>query len=68
MYFRKDRQRKACLDKRLKGPFWEDPLTYDMVSGPKHWFNINQSAFIILSDHCEDNGVAKAILRDVKIF
>ena len=29
---------------------------------------INQSAFIILSDHCEGNGVAKVTLRDVKSF
>ena len=62
------RPREKCLDKRLKGPVWENPLTCNMVSGPTHWFNINQSAFIILSDHCEGNGVAKVTLRDVKIL
>ena len=62
------RPRKKCLDKCLKGPVWENPLTGNMVSGPKHWFNINQSAFIILSDHCEGNGVAKVTLRDAKIL
>ena len=56
------------LDKCLKDPVWENTLTGDMVSGPKHWFNINQSTFIILSDHCEGNGVAKVTLRDVKIL
>ena len=24
-----------------------------MVNGPKHWLNIKESAFMILSDHCE---------------
>ena len=59
---------KTCLDKCLKAPVSENPLTGDMVSGQKHGFNINQSAFIILSDHCEGNGVAKVTLRDVKIL
>ena len=57
-----------CLDKSLKGPVWENPSTCDMVNGPKHWFNPNESAFIILSDHSEGNGVAKVNLRDVKIL
>ena len=68
MYFQNNRQRKTCLDKSLKGPVWEDPTTYDMVNGPKHWFNLNESAFMILGDHCEGNGVAKVTLRDVKIL
>ena len=59
---------KTCLDKCLTGLVWEDLSTCDMVSGQKHWFNINQSAFIILSDHIKDNGVAKVTLRDVKIL
>ena len=67
MYFRNYRQRKTSLDKSLKGPVWEHPSTYDMVNGPKRSFNLNESAFIILSDHCEGNGVAKVTLRDVKI-
>ena len=68
MYFRNYRPRKTCLDKCLKAPVSENPLTGDMVSGQKHWFKINQSAFIISSDHSEGNGVAKVTLRDVKIF
>ena len=28
--------RKTCLDKCLKAPVSENPLTGDMVSGPKH--------------------------------
>ena len=62
------RPRKTCLDKCLKGPVWDDPSTCDMVNRQMHWFNLNESAFIILSDHCEGNGVAKVTLRDVKIL
>ena len=36
MYFRNYRQRKTCLDKCLKAPVSEKPLTGDMVSGQKH--------------------------------
>ena len=67
MDFRNYRQRKTCLDKSLKGPVWEDPSTYDIVNGPKHWFNLNESAFIILSDHCEGNLVVKVTLKHMKI-
>ena len=41
-----------CLDKRLKTLVWGDLSTGDMVNGMKHWFNLNESAFIMLSDHC----------------
>ena len=68
MYFRNYRPRKTCLDKCVKAPVSENPLTGDMVRGAKPCFNNNQSAFIILSDHCEGNGVAKVTLRDVKIL
>ena len=33
MYFRNYRPRKTCLDKCLKAPVSENPLTGDMVSG-----------------------------------
>ena len=68
MYFRKYRPQKTPLDKCLKGLVWENLLTGNMVREPKHWFSINQSTFIILSDHCEGNGVPKVTLRDVKIL
>ena len=45
MYFRNYRPRKTCLDKCLKTPVWEDLSTSDMVNSPKHWFNLNESAF-----------------------
>ena len=36
MYFRNYRPQKTCLDKCLKAPVSENPLTNDMVSGSKH--------------------------------
>ena len=36
MYFPNYRPRKTCLDKCLKAPVSENPLTGDMVSVPKH--------------------------------
>ena len=68
MYFRNYRTRKTCLDKCLKGRVSEDPRTGDMVNGPKHWCNLNESGFIIFSYHCEGNGVAKVTIRAMKIF
>ena len=44
-----------CLGKCLKTPVWEDLSRDKMENGQKHWFNLNESAFIILSDHCEGN-------------
>ena len=38
---------------RFKGPF--DPLTSNMVNGPKHCWNLNQSNFTIFIDLCEGN-------------
>ena len=66
--FRNYRPRKTCLDKCLKTPVWEDVSTGDMVNRLKHWFNLNESAFIILSDHCEGNWVAKSLLDTWNIF
>ena len=68
MYFRNYRPRKTFLDKYQKTPVWEDVTTGDMEKGPKHWFNVNESVFIILSDHCEGNWVAKVTLRHMKII
>ena len=68
MYFRNYRPRKTWLHKCLKTPVWEDISTGDMVKEPKHWFNLNESAFIILSDNCEGNWVAKVTLRHINIL
>ena len=63
MYFRNYRPRQTCLDKCLKTAVWEAVSTVDIVNKPKHWFNLNESAFILLSDHSEGNWVAKVALR-----
>ena len=36
MYFRTYELQKTWLDKCLKSPVSEDPLTSNMVNGPKH--------------------------------
>ena len=68
MYFRNYLHRKTCLDKYLKTPVWEDPSTCRMLSGPKHWFNLNASTFTILIDHYEGKWVAKVFLSHMKIL
>ena len=47
MYFWTYEVRKAWLEKYLKGPVSEDPLTSDMVNGPKHCWNLNDHTFTI---------------------
>ena len=68
MYFRNYRPRKTCLDKCLKTSVWEYLSTRDMVNGPKNWFNLNESVFMILSDHREGNWVAKVTHSLIKIL
>ena len=67
-YFRNYPPRKACLNKCLNAPVWEDLSTGEMINETKHWFNLNQSASIIFTDHCESNWVANATLWDMKIL
>ena len=55
MYYRNYRPQKTRLDKYLKAPVLEPRSIDDMGNGPKHWFNLNERAFIILIDHCEGN-------------
>ena len=43
------------LYKCLKCPLSAEPLTGNMVNGPKECLNINGSTFIIFIDHCEGN-------------
>ena len=35
----------------LKSPFSENPLTANMVNGPKHCCNLNDSPITIFCDH-----------------
>ena len=55
MYFRTYEVRKTWLDKCLKSPVSEDPLTSIKVNGPKYCLNLNESTFTIFIDHCEGN-------------
>ena len=47
--------RKTLLDKCLRSPVSEDPLTSNILNGPKHCSNLNQSTFTIFIDSCETN-------------
>ena len=53
MYFWTYGLRKTLLDKCLKSPVSEDPLTSDKVNGPKHCAKLHDSAFTIFIDPCE---------------
>ena len=52
---------KTWLDNCLKSPVSEDPSTSDMVNGPKHCWNLNDSTFTILIDPCEGNSGGKSL-------
>ena len=43
---------KTWLDKCLKSPVLEDPLTSNMVNGRKHRWNLNDSTFTIFIAPC----------------
>ena len=55
MYFCSYGLRNMSLEKCLKSPLSEESLTTDMVNGPKHCWNLNDSTFTIFIDPCEDN-------------
>ena len=55
MYFWAYGLRKTWLDKCLRSPVLEDPLTSNMVNGPKDCWNLNESTFTIFIYACEGN-------------
>ena len=55
MHFWTYRLRKTRLDKCLKKPLSEGPLTSNKTNGPKHCWNLNDSTFTIFIDPCENN-------------
>ena len=61
MYCRNYGLRKMWLYKCLKSPVSEDPLTGNLVNGPKHSFNLEGSTFTIFIDHCEGNRHGKSL-------
>ena len=68
MYLRNYRPRKTCLDKCLKAPVWVDLSTGDMVDVAKHWFNLNQSVFINLSDSVKLIEFQRSLLDSWKLL
>ena len=55
MYFSIYGVQKTWLDKQLESPVSENPLTTNKGNGPKHCWSLNDRAFIIFIDPCEDN-------------
>ena len=55
MYFWTYGHGKMWLDKCLKSPVSEDPLTSNMLNVPKHCLNLNGSTFTIFIGPCEGN-------------
>ena len=55
MYFRKYGLQKTWLDKCLKGPILEDPSRSNIVNGPKHFWYLHNSTFVIFIDNFEEN-------------
>ena len=55
MYFSSYEHRKTWLDKCLKSPVSDNPLTDNLVNGPKHCFNLNHSTFAVFIDCSEGN-------------
>ena len=49
MYFQNYRLSKTWLDHSLKGAVSEHPSTVNMLKGPKHLRNLQESIFIIFS-------------------
>ena len=69
MYFRNYGPRNRCLDKCLKPPVWENPLTGNMVSRSKHLFNLKKraplSSWVITAKVME---FQKSLLQTWKFF
>ena len=61
MYFQNYRLHKKWLDKCLKTPVSDDPSTSNMVNGPKHIRNLDDSSFTIFIDHIERNWNGKSL-------
>ena len=57
---------KDALRLMSKSSVWDACSRDDMGNGRKHWFNLNERAFIILIDDCEGNRVRKVTLSDMK--
>ena len=61
MYFSYYRLWKTWLNKSLEIPFWDDPSRSNMLSGSKHFWNLNGTTFTLFIDNCEGNSVGKKV-------
>ena len=61
MYFRNYGHQKTWLNNCLEKPVLEDPSTSNVVNRPKHFGNLNDSAFTIFIDPCEGNLAGKRV-------
>ena len=61
MYSRSYGLRKMWLDKYLKSLVSEVPSTSNMVNGPKHCWNVNDSTSAAFIDFCEGNSGWKSL-------
>ena len=52
---------KTVLLKCLKGPVWEHPSAVNVLTGPKHCWNLHDSIDILFFHHLEINWVGKNI-------
>ena len=68
MYFRTYGLSKTWLDKCLKSPVSEDPLTGNMLNGWKHCFNLNDSALTIFLITVIVIELENVSLRDMQNF
>ena len=55
MHFRNHGVRITWLDKCLKSPVLEHPLTVNVLKDLKHCLNLHGSTLIILCHHSEEN-------------
>ena len=60
-YFQNDGHRERWLDKCLKSPVSDDPLTSNISKGPKHCWFLKDSIFTTFIDHCQSNWVEKGL-------
>ena len=61
MYFWTYGLQDTWLDKYLKRDTREVPLTSNMVNGPKHCSELNESSFTKFIDPCESNSDWKSL-------
>ena len=59
MYIGNHGLRETCLNKSLKNPVSEDTLASGMVNGKKHCWNLEDTTFSMVIDHCKRNCVGK---------